>query len=32
MIPSDSEQQYIRLESARDKGDGWLLTTFATVG
>ncbi len=32
MVPTDSEQQYIRLESARDKGDGWLLTTFATVG
>lgn len=31
MTLPDSEKT-IRLESARDKGDGWLMATFATVG
>lgn len=27
-----SDQRYIRLDAARDKGDGWLMATYATVG
>ena len=26
-----NQEHYIRLESARDKGDGWLMATYATV-
>jgi hypothetical protein len=26
-----TSERYIRLESARDKGDGWLMATYATA-
>jgi len=31
-IMQQTSERYIRLESARDKGDGWLMATYATVG
>ncbi len=30
MLPTS--ERYIRLESAQDKGDGWLMATYSTVG
>jgi cyclic-di-GMP-binding protein len=27
-----NSERYIRLDAARDKGDGWLMATYATVG
>jgi hypothetical protein len=29
---TQTSECYIRLESARDKGDGWLMASYATVG
>jgi len=31
-VLTPNDQRYIRLESVRDKGDGWLMATYMTVG
>lgn len=31
-VQAQGSERYIRLESVRDKGDGWLMSTFLTVG